>query len=75
MWDTMKMRMVMGEMMRSKTLGVDGCCREAVKQKTSMAMTVTVNLPSINGYARCYAAPPHPPHSTVNSIYISSESS
>jgi len=52
-WGMMKMmRKVKGEIIRSKTLTFEGCCREAVKQKTSMAMTVTVNLPSINGYAR-----------------------
>ena len=28
------------------------CCREAVKQKNSLAMNVTVNLPSVNGYVR-----------------------
>lgn len=75
-WGMMKMMgKVMGEIIRSKTLTFEGCCREAVKQKTSMAMTVTVNLPSINGYARCYATPPHLLHTTLKTIYISSESS
>ena len=34
--------------------------REAVKQKNSMAMTATVNLPSINGYDTSQHSRPQP---------------